>query len=88
MLSRDSRVIVVDYKFGTTHVLYSTPSVLLSTTIDKVDWLVVYGKLNADSAFELALVGPKTCSASAGDFTIATQATDVRRHGGNSLIDS
>ncbi|KAH7106492.1 hypothetical protein BKA62DRAFT_297069 [Auriculariales sp. MPI-PUGE-AT-0066] len=77
LLSRDSRIISVDYKFAQLRnvqiQLYSTPHILVSATVEEVDWLVVYGKPMVDNVYEIALVEPSECTASTGDFAISTQ---------------
>ncbi|KZW02751.1 hypothetical protein EXIGLDRAFT_813087 [Exidia glandulosa HHB12029] len=57
LLGHDSRAIVADYQFGATRVLYSTAAVLLGTTIDGVDWLVVHGYPQADAGYEVVFAG-------------------------------
>jgi hypothetical protein len=68
---------VTDYKFGSTHVLYSTPAVLLSATIDGKDWLVVHGNPSADSVFEVSLVTGNERARAGGDFKVSLSAANV-----------
>ncbi|EJD49636.1 hypothetical protein AURDEDRAFT_135665 [Auricularia subglabra TFB-10046 SS5] len=75
LLGRDSRTIVTDYKFGSSRALYSTAAVVLSTTIDGVDWLVIHGYPQADSTYEVVVAGASGTVTTSGDFAIATQAT-------------
>jgi hypothetical protein len=76
LLGRDARTLVTDYRFGHTHIVYSTPAVLVSTTIDGVDWLVVYGTAGADTVFEVMLAGAGPVH-TVGDFKVNVTQTKV-----------
>jgi hypothetical protein len=51
--------------------------VLLSTTINGKDWLVVHGTPSADSIFEVALAVNNGTASAKGDFSVSLSAANV-----------
>lgn len=71
---RDSRIIPTDFIFGSTHLRYSTASVLLGTKLDEeLDLLVLYGIPGQTYEVLLAGLGPvSTTAAGPGKETVKT----------------
>jgi len=70
LVGRDHRIVVANYHFGQTTLLYSTANIFLSTVIDGMDVLFLYADPGADQRLEFYVYGNWTSPTVTGDLDV------------------